>query len=60
MFREAASYTGEMVGNRRRKKADIQWHRSVYLGRSEQTNEHIVGSKTGIHQTRNVRRLPAD
>ena len=60
MFREAAGYTGQMVGNRTRKKADLQWHRGVYLGRAEQTNEHIVGSRTGIFQTRNVRRLPAD
>ena len=32
MLREAASTTGEMVGNRRRKKADLQWHRCIYLG----------------------------
>ena len=48
LFREAAGYTGQMVGNRTRKKADLQWHRGVYLGRAEQTNEHIVGSRTGI------------
>ena len=60
LFREAAGYTGQMVGNWTRKKADLQLHRGVYLGRAEQTNEHIVGSKTGIFQTRNVRRLPAD
>ena len=60
LFREAARYTGQMVGNRVRKKADLQWHRGVYLGRAEQTNEHIVGSKEGIFMTRNVRRLPVD
>ena len=60
MFREAAGYTGQMVGNRVRKKADLQWRRGIYLGRAEQTNEHIVGSKGGIFMTRNVRRLPAD
>jgi hypothetical protein len=60
MFREAAGPTGQMVGGRHCKKADLQWHRGVWLGVAEQTNEHMFGNKDGIFMTRNVRRLLAN
>lgn len=58
MYRESSSYTGALVQHRRRKKADPAWARGLWLGRAEKTNEHIVGTPTGIYLTRNVRRLP--
>ncbi len=59
MFREAAGPTGQMVGGRLREKADLQWHRSIQLGRLKQTIERIVGNRDGIFMTRSMRRLPA-
>ncbi len=60
LFREAAGRAGQMAAGRVRKKVDLQWHRGIYLGRAEATNEHIVGNSDGICLTRNVRQLPAD
>ena len=56
LFREAEMCTGALVIGRRRRKADVVWHRGSWLGRAEQANEHIVRTEIGVFLTRNVRR----
>ena len=58
MFQEAASYTGALNMNRRRRKADARFRRGIWVGRGEDTNEHIVLTEDGVFLTRSVRRLP--
>ena len=58
LFREAASYTGDLVMGRRKRKADKGWAKGIWLGRAEETNEHVVGNELGVFLTRTVRRVP--
>ena len=46
-----------MTGGRRRHKADFSWHRGIWLGHVDRTDEHIVGSDFGIETVRNIKRL---
>ena len=40
---EAESKSGRLVKGRRRRKADVVWHRGLWLGRAEQIDGHVVG-----------------
>ena len=60
MFRESASHQGSSVMQRRRLKVDPGWSTGIWLGRSERTNELIVGTKAGVFLTRFIQRLPAE
>ena len=53
---EAESKTGALVKGRRRREADVTWHRGLLLGRAEQKNEHVVETELGVFLTRSVRR----
>ena len=55
-FQVAESKTGALVKGRRRREADVTWHRGLWLGRAEQTNEHVVGTELGVFLKRGVRR----
>ena len=57
LFQESAIYTGALVMNRRRRKADATFTKGVWVGRSEDTNEHIVCTADGAFLTRSVKRL---
>jgi len=60
MFREATSDTGEQRDGRRPLAADSLWHKGIWVGRSEFSNEHILISPIGARGTTTVRRLADD
>ena len=60
MFQESASYTGVLVMNRRRRKADARYRKGIWVGRSEDTNEHICLTEDGAFLIRSVKRLPLE
>eukprot|EP00971_Amphidinium_carterae_P226972 4501933-Amphidinium_carterae.1 len=66
MARQPVSPSGKIHGNRRYKKADTLWLKGLWLGRTEQTAEHIVavvdeslpeGKQAGVITVRTIRRL---
>eukprot|EP00971_Amphidinium_carterae_P241184 4788299-Amphidinium_carterae.1 len=66
MARQPVSPSGKIHGNRRYRKADTLWLKGIWLGRTEQTAEHIVavidhglpeGERAGVITVRTVRRL---
>ena len=42
LFKIPASHTGQVTTNVRQFKADSSWGRGVWVGRTEESNEHIV------------------
>jgi hypothetical protein len=51
------SQTGHQAGGKRRNKADLNWHRAVWIGKSEISDEHMVATPDGVVTTRTVKRL---
>ena len=47
LFRQQVSVTGAMTGGRRRDKGRSLWNVGIYLGRADQTNEHLLGARLG-------------
>ena len=39
-------------------KADVQWERGIWLGISERNGSHILGTPSGVSESRSRRRLP--
>lgn len=54
LFQESVSYSGALMMNRRRMKADPRWRPGIYLGRAERTIEHILGTRSGVYFSRSV------
>ena len=40
-----------------RQKADPAWRRGIWVGKDWQSDEHLVGTPTGVVTCRSVRRL---
>eukprot|EP00971_Amphidinium_carterae_P032112 632282-Amphidinium_carterae.4 len=66
MARQPVSPSGRLHSNKRYKKADSLWLKGVWLGRTEQTAEHIVavvdpqlpaGEQAGVITCRTIRRM---
>ena len=57
MAKRNVSDSGAIQGGGRLMKADSAWDKAVWLGRSDGTDEHLVGDETGVYKTRSVRRL---
>jgi hypothetical protein len=60
MAKRNVSDSGAIQGGGRLMKADTPWDKAVWLGRSDGTDEHLVGDETGVYKTRSVRRLLPD
>ena len=39
-------------------KTSIAWYYGIWLGRCAQSDEHFIGTPTGVYRTRTVRRQP--
>lgn len=50
VFQESASYSGALVMGRRNKTTDARYRKGIWLGRSEESNEHIVCTADGRFQ----------
>ena len=59
MARRNVSDSGAIqgIGEGRLTKADTPWDRGLWLGRTEGTDEHIIGDEHGVYMTRSIRRL---
>eukprot|EP00971_Amphidinium_carterae_P347464 6489487-Amphidinium_carterae.2 len=57
MFRHPVSYTGNLARHVRRAKADTVWQRGIWLGKTERSDEHVIGTLTGLFKARDVKRL---
>ena len=52
MAKRNVSDSGAIQGGGRLMKADTAWDKAVWLGRSDGTDEHLVGDETGVYKTR--------
>eukprot|EP00972_Heterocapsa_arctica_P005696 841196-Heterocapsa_arctica.AAC.2 len=58
LFRHAHSKSGKKPGGERQQKADARFDRGIFLGRSIETDEFIIGTKEyGTLTARTVKRL---
>ena len=57
LFRSAVSQSGRLLRNKRQYSGDPLWHRGIYLGRTEDSHEHLIGTDQGCIRCRSVRRL---
>ena len=62
LFREPRPDHRRLAGNSkdivaRQRKAEAQWEHGVWLGRSDEADDHLIGTARGIIRTRDVRRL---
>ena len=60
LYRAPMSSTGRLLQGKRYHKGDPVWHRGIYLGRTEESNEFIMGTREGALKVRSVRRLPVE
>eukprot|EP00971_Amphidinium_carterae_P049956 984709-Amphidinium_carterae.2 len=51
------SYAGNLARHVRRAKAHTVWQRRIWLGNTERSDEHVIGTLSGIFQARDVKRL---
>eukprot|EP00971_Amphidinium_carterae_P352935 6492776-Amphidinium_carterae.1 len=57
MFQHPQSQTGMLTKHIRRAKAEALWERGVFLGKTEKSDEFLVGTAGGLFKVRSVRRL---
>ena len=57
LFKAPASATRQKKGGRRQHKADSAWARGLWVGKSDNNDEHIVLTVEGKMQCRTVRRM---
>ena len=57
LFKAPASHTRQKRGNRRQHKADSVWTKGLWVGKTDNNDEHILLTAEGKHHARSVRRL---
>ena len=58
LYRHAHSKSGRKPGSKRQKKADARFERGIMLGKSNESDEFLIGTdESGIMTARTVRRL---
>ena len=57
VWRQSFPHHRLMKGKERQHKGDPCWHRGVWWGRAEETDEQVIGTPKGIVLTRSIRRL---
>ena len=59
-FKEAASATGQCRQGLVTRGANTAWRKGTWVGKSENSNQHVVMTDDGTRYARTVRRLPPD
>jgi len=57
LFKAPASHTRQKKGNRRQHKADSVWTKGIWVGKTNNNDEHILLTPEGKYNARSVRRL---
>ena len=57
LFREPRPDHNRLSQGRRQRKGEPQFERGIWLGRSDESDEHYVGCSRGVFRARSVRRL---
>ncbi|CAK0871316.1 unnamed protein product, partial [Prorocentrum cordatum] len=60
MFRHPMSTSGHMTGGRRSRKSKSMWEKGIFLGKTYESDEFLMGTSSGVHLVRTVRRLPEE
>ncbi|CAK0850526.1 unnamed protein product, partial [Prorocentrum cordatum] len=60
MFKHPMSSSGHMTGGRRSRKSKSMWEKGVFLGKTYESDEFLMGTSNGVHLVRTVRRLPEE
>ena len=57
LFRMPSSVSGRRTQGQRALKGDFQWEKGIFLGKTNESDEYLVGTKYGVHTTRTVKRM---
>eukprot|EP00434_Breviolum_minutum_P036168 symbB.v1.2.032038.t1/scaffold3793.1/size50245/2 len=60
MFKMPSSHVGRRTEGQRQLKGDFSWEKAVFLGKTLESDEYLVGTRQGVHTTRTVRRMRED
>ncbi|CAK0836500.1 unnamed protein product, partial [Prorocentrum cordatum] len=60
MFKHPMSSSGRMAGGRRSRKSKPTWEKGVFLGKTYESDEFLMGTSSGVHFVRTARRLPEE
>ncbi|CAK0822283.1 unnamed protein product [Prorocentrum cordatum] len=60
MFKHPTSSSGHMTGGRRSRKSKSMWEKGIFLGKTYESDEFLMGTSSGVHSVRAVRRLPEE
>ena len=60
LFMQPKPFHRRVKGGKRRQKMDASMETGVWLGRAEESDEHLVGTPQGVQRARTVRRLEPD
>ncbi|CAK0836065.1 unnamed protein product [Prorocentrum cordatum] len=58
LYRIARPARRGLTGGRRLHRGEAQWGRGIWVGRSDESQEHLVMTPRGLDRARTVRRLP--
>ena len=60
LFKMPSSHSGRRTQGQRQLKGDFSWEKAVFLGKTLESDEFLVGTSQGIHTARTVRRMRDD
>ncbi|CAK0818910.1 unnamed protein product [Prorocentrum cordatum] len=60
MLKHPMSSSGHMTGGRRSRKSKSMWEKGIFLGKTYESDEFLMGASSGVHLVRTVRRLPEE
>ncbi|CAK0814682.1 unnamed protein product, partial [Prorocentrum cordatum] len=60
MFKHPMSSSGQMTGGRRSRKSKSMWEKGIFLGKTYESDEFLMGASSGVQLVRAVRRLPEE
>eukprot|EP00959_Pyramimonas_sp_CCMP1952_P150625 3152329-Pyramimonas_sp.AAC.1 len=60
MFKHPMSSSGHVTGGRRNRKSKSMWEKGIFLGKTYESDEFLMGTSSGVHLVRTVRRLPEE
>ncbi|CAK0870594.1 unnamed protein product [Prorocentrum cordatum] len=58
LYRIARPAHRGLTGGRRLRRGEAQWGKGIWVGRSDESQEHLVMTPRGLDRARTVRRLP--
>eukprot|EP00959_Pyramimonas_sp_CCMP1952_P396176 8301026-Pyramimonas_sp.AAC.1 len=60
MFKHPMSSSGHRTGGRRSRKSKPMWEKGIFLGKTYESDEFLMGTCSGVHLVRTVHRLPEE